>query len=123
LEPKLQCQFDHLRQIHILDKLEDDPDKSRECIKVFKFSEGKAADDSFDHRCLVEWNDLNISQLWVNFFELCLSNPTPISSFAREQSLFEKDPFCHLIPYCKAKPSLNISEAYNVSTSPTTVKY
>jgi hypothetical protein len=27
------------------------------------------------------------------------------------------------MPYFKAKPSLNISKAYNVSTNPTTVRY
>jgi hypothetical protein len=87
LEPKLQCQLDHLRQLHILDKIEGDHYKSWECSKVLKYSEEKAVDGSVDHKCLVEWNDLNKSQSWVNFFALCLSNPTPVISFAKEHQL------------------------------------
>jgi hypothetical protein len=37
--------------------------------------------------------------------------------------LLDKSPFCHLIPYCNAKPSLKTSKACIVSNSPTTVKY
>jgi hypothetical protein len=32
---------------------------------------------------LVEWNDMNKSQSWVNFFALSHSNPTLIISFSR----------------------------------------
>jgi hypothetical protein len=74
-------------------------------------------------RLLVEWNDLNISQSWVNFFALCLSNPTPAISFAKEHKMSHKSLFYNLIPYCKSKLSMNVSKASNVSTSPTTVRY
>jgi Reverse transcriptase (RNA-dependent DNA polymerase) len=112
-----------LRQLHVLDKNESSHDRLWDCNKVLKYSEERTVDDDVDHRCLVEWNDLNKSQSWVNFFALYLSNPTPITSFAKEHQLLEKSPFCHLIPYCKAKPSLNISKSCTVSSSPTTVKY
>jgi Reverse transcriptase (RNA-dependent DNA polymerase) len=123
LEPKPQCQLDHLRHLHVLDKNEDGHDRSWECIKVLNYSEERTADDNVNHRCLVVWNDLNKSQSWVNFFALCLSNPTTVISFAKEHQLLDKSPFCHLIPYCKAKPSLKMSKACIVSNSPTTVKY
>jgi hypothetical protein len=123
LEPKVQCQFDHMRELHVLDKNEDGHDRSWECIKVLKYSEERTADFDIDHRCLVEWNDLNRSQSWVNFFALCLSKRTPIISFAKDHKLLEKSPFCHIIPNCKSKPSLNMSKACNVSTIPTTIKY
>jgi hypothetical protein len=54
LEPKLQFQLDHLRQLHILDKHEVGHDRSWECIKVLKYPEEMIADDVVDHRCLVE---------------------------------------------------------------------
>jgi hypothetical protein len=123
MEPKLQCQLDHLRQLHILDKIEGDHDRSWECSKVLKYSEEKTVDGSVDHKCLVEWNDLNKSQSWVNFFALCLSNPTPVISFAKEHQLLDKPPFYNLIPYCKSKLSTNVSKACNVLSNPTTVKY
>jgi hypothetical protein len=92
LEPKLQCQLDHLRQLHTHDKIENCHDRSWECIKVLKNSEEKAAGDSIDHRCLVEWNDLNRSQSWVNFFPLFPTNPAPIMSFDRVHKLLDKFP-------------------------------
>jgi hypothetical protein len=53
-EPKLQFQLDHLRQMHTLDKLEDDHDRSWECIKLIKYTKERTADDGVGHRCLVE---------------------------------------------------------------------
>jgi len=121
MNPKSQSQLEHLRQLHMLDKVEDD--KSWECVKMLKYSEEKDLDNSVQHKCLVEWNDLNKSQSWVNFFALCLSDPTPVISFAREHKLLDKRPFCHLIPYCKVKPPLDIAKIHKVTSSPTTVKY
>ena len=121
MNPKSQSQLEHLRQLHMLDKVEDD--KSWECVKMLKYSEEKDLDNSVQHKCLVEWNDLNKSQSWVNFFALCLSDPTPVISFAREHKLLDKRPFCHLIPYCKVKPPLDIAKIHKVTSSPTTAKY
>jgi hypothetical protein len=59
LNPKLHYQLDHLRQMHILNKLEDVPDKSWDCIKVVRYPEEKTTDYSVEHTCLVEWNALN----------------------------------------------------------------
>jgi len=72
LEPKLQCQLDHLRQMHTLDKLEDGHDRSWECIKVLKYAKERTEDGSVNHRCLVEWNDLNKSQSWFIGQLLCI---------------------------------------------------
>jgi hypothetical protein len=57
MKPKLPCQLEHLRQLHIMYKIEGGRDKSWECIKVLKYSEEKTKDDSFDHKYLVEWKD------------------------------------------------------------------
>jgi hypothetical protein len=54
LDPKLQFQLDHLRQLHIIDKNEDDHDRSWECIKVLKYPEDRTDDDDVEHGCLVE---------------------------------------------------------------------
>ena len=90
---------------------------------MLKYSDEKYLDNSVQYKCLVEWNDLNKSQSWVNFIALCLSNPTPVISFAREQHLLDKSPFCHLIPYCKFEPPLDIAKVHKVTSSPTLVKY
>jgi hypothetical protein len=66
LEPKVQYKFDHMRQLHVLDKNEGGHDRSWECIKVLKYSEERTANDNVDHRCLVEWNGLNRTQLVRN---------------------------------------------------------
>jgi hypothetical protein len=54
LEPKVQCQFDHLRQLHVLDKNEGSHYKLWECIEVLKYPKDMTADNNVDHRCLVE---------------------------------------------------------------------
>jgi hypothetical protein len=110
LEPKPQCQLDHLRQLHILDKLEDGYDSSWECIKVLKYAKERTAVDGVYHRHLLEWNDLNKSKSLLKFFVVCLNNPTPIISLAREHTLLNKPPFFNLIPYCISKPYLNMSK-------------
>jgi hypothetical protein len=66
--------------------------------------------NSSNHKCLVEWNDVNKTKPWVNYFALSLSNPKPIISFARNNNLLDKMPFCHLTHYCR-------------STSPAGIKY
>jgi hypothetical protein len=52
-----------------------------------------------------------------------MGNPTPEISFARDQKLLDTSPFCHLIPYCKVTPPMDMATIHNASSSPTTVKY
>ena len=59
----------------------------------------------------------------MNFFALSLSNPTPIISFARNNQYLDKIPLCHLIPYCKSKPSTIIAKIQKVSANPTGIKF
>jgi hypothetical protein len=49
-EPKHQCQLDHLGQLHTLDKFENGHERSWGFIKVLKYSEEKAADNSVDYK-------------------------------------------------------------------------
>jgi hypothetical protein len=70
---KSQIEQDRLHQLHLLDRLEDDQDKSWECTKVLKYCEEIGMNTSTNHKCLVEWNDINKEQIWVNFFALSLS--------------------------------------------------
>jgi hypothetical protein len=120
---KSQIELDRLHQLHILDRLEDDQDKSWECTKVLKYCEEKGMNKSTNHKCLVESNDINKSQSWVNFFALCLSDPTPVISFARNQKHLNRMPFCHPIRYCKTKIPMEITSVQKASTSPTNIKY
>jgi hypothetical protein len=90
---------------------------------VLEYSEDKGVDGSIQHKCLVEWNDISISQSWVTIFALCLSNPTNAISIAGDQKLFDKSPFCHLILYYKVKPSVDMAKIHNFSSSRTAVKY
>jgi hypothetical protein len=41
----------------------------------------------------------------------------------KRKLFLDKSPFCHLIPYFKVKPPLNIAKVHKVTSSPTTVKY
>jgi hypothetical protein len=51
---KCQIELDCLHQLHILDRLEDDQDKSWECTKVLKYCEEIGMNTSTNHKCLVE---------------------------------------------------------------------
>jgi hypothetical protein len=64
MKPKAQSEMDWLRQLHVLDKTEDDLDESWECTKVLKYCEDSGMDMSTNHNCLVEWNDMNKTQPW-----------------------------------------------------------
>jgi hypothetical protein len=113
----------HQLQLHILDRSEDDQDKSWQCTKVLKYCEETGMNTSTNHKSLVEWNDINKSQSWVNFFALSLSNPTPIITFARNQNLLGRIPFSHLIRYCKTKTPMENTRVHKASTCPTGIKY
>jgi hypothetical protein len=97
MKPKSQSDLDWLRQLHILDKTEDDLDESWECTEVLKYCEDSGMDMSTNHNCQVEWNDINKSESWVNFFALSLSNPTPIISFTRKYNLLDIMAFQYLV--------------------------
>jgi hypothetical protein len=84
---KSQIELGCLHQLHLLDRLEYDQDKSWECTKMLKYCEEIGMNTSTNHKCLVEWNDINKSQSWVNFFALSLSDPIPVISFATNQNL------------------------------------
>jgi hypothetical protein len=71
----------------------------------------------------VEWNNINNMKSWVNYFALNLSNPTPIISFARNNNLSDKMPFCHLTQYCKSNMEVDIARILKVSASPAGIKY
>jgi hypothetical protein len=59
LNTKSQVDFDFLLQLNMLDKTEDDNDLSWECCKVFDYCKEKGDVNSSNHKCLVEWNDVN----------------------------------------------------------------
>jgi hypothetical protein len=106
----------------MLDKTEEDNDKSWECYKVVDYCKEKEDVNSSNHKCLVGWNDINKTKSWVNYFALSLSNPKPIISFARNNNLLHKIPFCHLTQYCRSNMAVNIARILKVSTSPAGIK-
>jgi hypothetical protein len=85
LNTKSQVDFDHLLRIHMLDKTEEDKDMSWECCKIFDYFKEKGDDHCSNHKCLVEWNDINKTKSGVNYLASSLSNPKSIISFAKEQ--------------------------------------
>jgi hypothetical protein len=78
LNTKSQIDFDRFLQLHILDNTEEDKDMSWECHNVVDYCKEKGDVNSSNHKCLVEWNDINRTKSWVNYFALSLSNPKPI---------------------------------------------
>jgi hypothetical protein len=59
----------------------------------------------------------------VNYFTLSPSNPTRIISFARNNNLLYKMPFCHLSHYCRSNTAVDIARIFKVSTRPAGIKY
>jgi hypothetical protein len=123
MNSKSQIDFDCLRQMHVLDMDEKDGDMSWGCSKVLEYCEEKGADFCTKRKCLVEWNDINKSQSWVEFFAVSLSNPTPLISFARNHNLLDEMPFCHLTQYCKSNTAVENARIHKVSVSPTSIRY
>jgi hypothetical protein len=123
LNTKSQIDFDRLLQLHILDKAEEDNDMSCESYKVVDYCKEKGDVNSSNHKCLVEWNDVNKNKSWVNYFASSLSNPKPIILFARNNCLSDKMPFCHLTQYCRSNTAVDIARILKVSTSPAGIKY
>jgi hypothetical protein len=73
----------------------------------------------------VWWNDINKTKSWMNydFFAISLSNSKPIISFARNNNLSDKMPFCHLTQYCRSNTTVDIARILKVSTSTAGIKY
>jgi hypothetical protein len=71
----------------------------------------------------VEWNGVNKTKSWVNYFALSLSNPKPIISFARNNNLLDKMTFCHLTQYCRSNTAVDIARTLKASRSPAGIKY
>jgi hypothetical protein len=122
MNTKSQVDFDRLLQLHMLDKTEEDKNMSWECYKVIDYCKEKEDVNSSNHKCLVEWNDVNKTKSWVNYFSLSLS-PKPIISFARNNNIIEKMPFCHLTQYCRSNTAVDIARILKASTSPAGIKY
>jgi hypothetical protein len=59
----------------------------------------------------------------MNYFALSLINPKPIISFARNNNLLDKMPFCHLTHYCRSNTAVDIARILKASTSPAGIKY
>jgi hypothetical protein len=87
MNTKSQADFDRFMQLHLLDNTEEDKDISSERHKVLDYCKEKGDVNSSNHECLVEWNDVNKTKSWVNYFALSLSNPKPIISFSRNNNL------------------------------------
>jgi hypothetical protein len=50
---KSQVDFDRLRQLHMLDKTEEDKDMSWECCKLVEYHKQKGDDKSTNHKFLM----------------------------------------------------------------------
>jgi hypothetical protein len=90
LNTKSQVDFDRFLQLHMLNNTGEYNDMSWECHKVVDYCKEKGNDNSSNHKCLVEWNDINKTKSWVNDFALSLSNTKPIISFVRNNNLLDK---------------------------------
>jgi hypothetical protein len=53
--------------------------------------------------CLVEWNDINKTQSWINFFALSLSNQSYANNFVCKKQQQPSKNIFHIIHYCKAR--------------------
>jgi hypothetical protein len=123
MNTKSQVDFDRLLQLHMLDYTEEDNDMSWKWYKVVDYCKEIVDFNSSNHKYLVDWNDVNKMKSWLNYFALSLSNSKPIISFARNNKLLEKTPFCQLNQYCRSNTAVNIATILKVSTSPAGIKY
>jgi hypothetical protein len=65
---------------------------------------------------------VNKTKSWVNYFALTLLDPKTIISFARNNNLLDKMPFCHLTQYFRSNTAADIARIPKVSTSPVGIK-
>jgi hypothetical protein len=77
MNTKSQVDFDCFLQLNLLDNTENDNDISWECCNLLDYCKQKGDVNSSNHKCLVEWNDINKTKSWVNYdyFTLILGNP------------------------------------------------
>jgi hypothetical protein len=123
MNSKYKVDFDRFLQLHMSDKTEEDKDISWECHKVVDYCKEKRDVNSSIHKSLVEWNDINKTNSWVNYSALSLIYPNSIISFARNNNLLDKMPFCHLTHYSRSNTAVNIAMILKLSTSPAGIKY
>jgi hypothetical protein len=95
MNTKSQVDFDRLMQLYMLDNTEEDNDISMKCFKIVDYFKGKADNHRSNHKCLLEWNNINKTKSWMNLFALSLIDPKPTISFARNNDLLDKIPFCN----------------------------
>jgi hypothetical protein len=107
----------------MLDQTEEDNDMSWGCCKVFDYCKEKGDYLRSNHKFLVEWNDVDKTKSWVNYFASILSNPKTIISFGRNNNLSDKIPFFHLTQCCRSNTVVDIARMLKVSTSPVGIKY
>jgi hypothetical protein len=120
MNTKSQVDFDRLCQLDVLDETEEDKTISwRWCIEYCK---EKGDDSNSNHKGLVDWNDINKTKSWVNYFALRLSNPKPIISFSRNNNFLDMMPFCHLTQYFRSNTAVDIARIHKVSTSSKGIK-
>jgi hypothetical protein len=67
-----------LLQLHMLDETEEVNGMSWECHKLVASCKEKGDVNNSNHKCLMEWNDINKNKSLVNYFVLSLINPKPI---------------------------------------------
>jgi hypothetical protein len=117
MESKSLTELDWMHNLHTLDMAEDDKER---VLKVLKYCEVIGTQIQIIQR-LVECSDIIKSQSWVNFLALSLNNPTLVISFTRNQNL-SRQPFHHLVEYCKIQALVVIVRVCKVSTNPTSIK-
>jgi hypothetical protein len=59
--------FDCLSPLHKLDKTEEDKDMTWKCCNIVDHCKEKGDVNSSNHKCLVEWDDINKINSLVNF--------------------------------------------------------
>ena len=123
MKSKSQIDFDRLLQVHNLDKAEEDRENSWECSKVLTHYEDRGEDCNIQHNLLVDWNDINKTKSWVNFFSPSLSNPIPIISFARHNNLLYKMSFPRLTQYFRTKTAIEMAKVNMTLATPTCIRY
>jgi hypothetical protein len=107
----------------MLDNTEEDNDMSWECCKIFDYCKENGDDQNLNHKCLVEWNHIDKTKLWVSYFTLSLNNSKTIISFARNNNLLDKMPFCQSTQSCRSNTAVDIARILTVLTSPAGIKY
>jgi hypothetical protein len=75
MNTKSQDDFDRLLQQHMLDNTEGDNDMPCKCYQVVDYGKEKGYANSSNHKCLVDWNNVNKTKSWVNYFASSIRRP------------------------------------------------